>query len=332
MILIQIQEETHRAEKTGGGLIRGVIYLDKEFMKILKNVFCTFFCLLQFNLLAENKDNIGRLYHDCINRGSVSYYINHNIDSAIFYYHKAFSVNKPFYQDYFRFARIWNFEKKFDSVFFYLVKSIEIGCPELLYKEIVNEEPFNNTEQAKMFKSNLNTYRSKFLLELNFEFTRFIHILLGKDQAIRLELSKDINKDKNNLDLGNRIDKANREELLEYFKIHGFPDLRKIDYSTQNVLSVFLNHYVIHDTNLVFTDTLFLVFKEQFERGNMLPHIIITPIDYNYMIFRKQIFGIYSTSLVENSQKVDSLNYEFGILNIQTRNRIEKLTKKPISN
>ncbi|MBK9301100.1 MAG: hypothetical protein IPN14_10985 [Bacteroidetes bacterium] len=299
-------------------------------MKRLNPHLTILFSFLYFNTISQHDTNLGKQYYDLLNRGNVNYYIKHNLDSAILCYHHAFSINKPFYQHYFRYAQIWNFEKKYDSVLFYLIKSIEIGCPEILYNEIVKDQSFSKSEQAKYLEENLNAHRCKFLLDMNFHFIRFIQTMVGKDQVIRIIQRK--NDKEKYIDFVKEIDKENKAEFLEYFNTHEFPDLRKVDYSTQNVLSAFLNHYVILDTNLLFTDPLFQIFKNQFDRGNLLPHILAPPVDYNFMVYKKQIFGTFSAKLVEDSKKVDSLNYEFGILDIKTRLQIESIRDKPISN
>jgi len=300
---------------------------------IIRFLLYSFLCLaLKVN--ASENSNIGKEYYSNLNKGKISYYINKDIDSTIYYFHKAFSINKPFYQDYYRYAQIWNFENNYDSVYVYLVKSIELGCPELLFKNILYEEPFSITKQANTLKANLDFHRSKFLLDYNFKFVRFINNMLGKDQVIRInrrKLTNDIEKECYDK-FAKQIDESNKNEFINYFRTHDFPDLRKVDYSTVNILSVFLNHYVTKDTNLVFTDSLFLIFKDQFDKGNMQPHVIVTPIDYSFMHFKKQIFGTYSSSLIENSKKVDSLNLEFGSMNIFYRNRIELITDKKESN
>lgn len=255
----------------------------------------------------------GARYYSLLAMGEYEYYQRNNIQNAVTRFHTAFSLRTPFYQDYYSYIKIWQAEKNYDSMSFYLRKAIPLGLPREI--AFLDDQAFLKSRKGQEINKEFDQLRNLFTSGLNIRFIKFLERLIGQDQILRI-LSHELEEEQ--CDFGaliQRADAHNRNSFLSYIIDNGFPDLQRLDYATQNNLSILLNHYISLDTSQVFVDSFFLIFREQFDLGNMLPHIIATAVDYAYKYHGLQVYGTFSFSEIPiENPHYDSLRAILGRL------------------
>jgi hypothetical protein len=140
-------------------------------------------------LAAQNQQNGNENYwnyHDLINKAEISFYLNGNIDSCLYYYNQAFnSFSFNYVHDIVNAAQIACFSKKEYKSFIYEglhygLKSSHLKRVPLLKAIVPEIEDFEKTPEYK-------TIRQNYLTGLDFDYLDWMYELAIEDQIKKIE-------------------------------------------------------------------------------------------------------------------------------------------------
>ena len=299
--LVQQVAESHRRETPRGqkDLLPKFFLYFKYCMKFI--LVLLFILIICFRLNAQDNLNVGEEYYLNINKAEIHYYEFKNFDSAVYYYKKAFLINKPFAGNLWGLSLIF-MKKGYDKeAYNYLQKAIINGFEiDKFSISIIKESNFFHTYYGQKILNTKDSLYGVFKQKLNIKQTNFINYLMGGDQIIRqIDQVKDFRP----------YDSLNYEELLSHIEENGFPDFHYLDFESIKHLDWMYHHFANYpDKQNGFK--LLQLRNEAFKKGLIHNTTFIDGLDYlSMMETEKQLYGNYTKKTKTGSYEYEAFRY-----------------------
>jgi len=248
---------------------------------------------LVFNVAqAQPESSIGKEYYFYINSYRVEQYVTKNKHRALTFLLQAEKVHPLFGGDAWGASLDYCDEHDYKMAELYFEKALLRGMKfdYILSNALLSE--FINSPYYKLLATKKDSLEKEYRSNLDLNYITFIYQLFGQDQIVRLsksDLSTFIP-----IEYMHVIDSVSLRQFKEYIFSHGFPSISNIDYTTYNLTQSFFNHWFDYDTTTIKSDSIYIFFNNEFEKGNLYAGFFTKCLDYHYLrTTNKQLFGNY---------------------------------------
>lgn len=275
------------------------------------------FILSYLKVSCESRPDIGLEYYYNINKGRIQFILKKNFDSCLYFYEKAFAINKPFANDYYQLGVFCLRMHDYSKATYYLKKACLLGMnlkakdsSASYYYEFCSTGYIYSPFYVEYTASCDSLFR-EFKKGLDLKFAYLVQKIFGGDQIIRVV--------KNIYDYKS-YDSLNYYFIRDYIEENGFPDFHTLDPETIANFNWLYHHFRLYpDSEENFK---LASLRDYAFRAGMVDNLsFATAIDYYYLNTKgKQLFGSYTKMKGDSTyfeefffDNIDSVRAAYGL-------------------